>query len=154
VIPAKPQPDDLFLRSSWARQRAFAFCVRSVAALLVLLLLAGTQSRSFALFRCGYTGVALTACCCPGAEEAETTPQISRACCCNVEQVEGSLPTAAQTPQTSMPLATAPLCLPEIRRSAGRVVIVEPLPSTGMRRYAERTRAGPSLTIVHRRLLI
>lgn len=123
---------------------------------MVVLLVLATEAHSFALFRCEFTGVARTACCCcPGTEEAEDNATISRACCCSVEQVDASMPTGTQGPQSPTQHVAAPaLWMPELRLPAVHVLPPQPPPSAGMRRYAERTRAGPSLIIVHRRLLI
>ncbi|HKO93681.1 MAG TPA: hypothetical protein VJU61_21155 [Polyangiaceae bacterium] len=123
---------------------------------MVVLLVLATEAHSFALFRCKFTGLARTACCCPGSEEVEDSATISRACCCSVEQVDASMPAGAQGPQSpAQHVVAAPaLWLPELRLPTVRMLSLQPPPSAGMRRYAERTRAGPSLIIVHRRLLI
>jgi hypothetical protein len=121
---------------------------------MVVLLMAGTEARSFALFRCALTGAALSTCCCP-AEEVQESAAISRACCCGVEQVEASLPTGFTAPETFAHLSYAPQAWrPTPVVPTGRAVAVREPQSAGMRRYAERTRAGPSLIIVNRRLLI
>jgi hypothetical protein len=154
MCPSEQQNGYLAQRSRGAWQGALAFWARTTAAAMVVLLIVGTQARSFALFRCELTGVALTACCCPG-EEGQESAAISRACCCSVEHFEARLPTGSTAPQTVAHLPYAPQSwqlmplVPELRAAVMR----QPQ-SAGMRRYAERTRAGPSLTIVHRRLLI
>lgn len=141
-------------RSSGAWTCALASSFRAFAAVMVVLIVAGTQARSFALFRCELTGTALSTCCCPGEEEHES-PAISRACCCSMEQVDASVPTGSTAPETFANLSYAPqawLATPVV--PAWRPVAVREPQSAGMRRYAQRTRAGPSLVIVNRRLLI
>lgn len=141
-------------RSSGAWICALAAGFRAFAAVMVVLLVAGTQARSFALFRCELTDTALSTCCCPGAEEQESA-SISRACCCSVEQVEASLPTGSPAPEKFADVSYVPHAWqPTPVVPTWRAVAVRQHQSAGMNRYAERTRAGPSLIIVNRRLLI
>lgn len=123
----------------------------------VLLLLLGTlNARSFALFRCVYTGTAQSACCCPAAERAEDAgkPLVNKADCCRIEQVAASLPAGAPS-ALEFHKSQPPLLLGSLRFPPPRPVAVEPVYRLCIdARFALRTRAGPPLTIVHRRLLI
>lgn len=142
-------------RSVWAD--LLASRTRLFASALILMLLVGTQARTFALFRCEYTGATLSSCCCPTAEsEHAFTPVLSRGCCCHVETVDGALPAGATNAQAlSLPALALSFAVLEIdARPALKLTALEP--NASMTRYAQRTRAGPKtrLTIVHRRLLI
>jgi hypothetical protein len=128
----------------------------SVALLAVLLLEVG-NARGFELFRCDFTGATQAACCCPeAAERPAAGPVIARACCCHVQHVEADLPaTAAFASKLANPPAGPLLVsLPLAGPSPTQLHAYPPYLATPTQRDATRVRAGPRLTIVHRRLLI
>jgi hypothetical protein len=119
-----------------------------------MLLLAGGRG-SLELFRCEYTGVVQASCCCPEHDaQSDGVPILSRACCCRIEHLDASLP-AGMAGSSKLIGAASPLLI-----CSASSVLPPPRLSPSLRayripeRHRERTRAGPPLTIAHRRLLI
>jgi hypothetical protein len=129
---------------------------RLLATGLVLIVLAGTQARSFALFRCQFTGTASASCCCPSVEAklTETHAALSKACCCQIEKVDAKLPPSSSISTQLAQLSPGPALLLVAPAPAKFVSLVPLQPNERMIRCSRRTRAGPPLTIVYRRLLI
>ncbi len=126
------------------------------AALAVLLSIGGAPARSLALFRCVYTDVALTSCCCRGHESAGEAAELARGSCCEAEPVDASLPAGSPGPERVAASIEAP---PLSALSALSALLPAPRiayapPALRPLRHAVQTRAGPSLIIVHRRLLL
>lgn len=150
-----PAPFDRCPAASTGR-RVAAWLRLWVFALLPVLLAVGSPAQSWALFRCQYTGAVLSSCCCSdddfGARERPAS--VSRAHCCRVERVEASLPSGVATPEKldPPPLAWRPWPLPSL--PAPSVVRVASWRPPRPFRFGGPTRAGPSLNIVHRRLLL
>lgn len=150
-----PRPAPLRSAKAGFRRAALVAGVRVLsAALAVLLSIGGAPARSLALFRCVYTRVALTSCCCRGHEGGSQQAELARASCCEVEAVDARLPAASPGPErvavSEAPLlALHALAAPApVLRSAYAPPALRPL------RHVLQTRAGPPLIIVHRRLLL
>lgn len=127
--------------------------VRALAAAIALTVLVAPKADA-SVFRCAYTDLVMSACCCPSAEQP-VEPTLSRGSCCKVEHVSSALPSAnvdaiklrlGLQRWVAAPVDLAPPPLASV------VASVPTHASTF--RYSAPPRAGPSLTIVYRRLLI
>jgi hypothetical protein len=151
-----PQQQIRATRPGSSQARLALWWFRLLASTLVLLLVsAQAPGSSFALFRCAYTGVVLTSCCCAASELPDSTaPVLSKRDCCAVQHIDTSLPAGARSVQTiSFAPSTPCLLLPPLRAPRSYLGVVA-LATTRPTRQRERSRAGPSLTIVNRRLLL
>jgi hypothetical protein len=151
------QPSLRARKRALALSRARAFwraAARALAFALALLVSIGAPVRSFALFRCAYTGQARTVCCCPAHEQMEGAT-LSQSCCCSVEQVDASLPAGTIAHDKLASFASAPPALPPAPPLSLRALrVADAPPALRPLRHALETRAGPPLIIMHRRLLL
>lgn len=132
--------------------------LRVVGLVLVpALLAAGMPAQSFALFRCQLTGAVLGSCCCAGDEASHDDAPVSSYApddCCDVERVDASLPAGVVS---TGELAHADFVMLRLEAPAAappRALSVASERSASRAREPQRSRAGPSLIIAHRRLLI
>ena len=121
--------------------------------LLVPALLVAGDARASSTLRCEFSGMALAACCCPEARaDADGTPVLARACCCAFEHADIDLPVGAPLALESwVPSTLAPVPRLSVPR-ASSAIATRARPR--QRRLEAYARAGPSLVIVHRRLLL
>jgi hypothetical protein len=121
--------------------------------LIVPTLLLGGSARAQALFKCEYTKVVYTACCCPSTQE--TGPALDRACCCEHIEAQGALPLGSVRGDAT----PAPVYLAPVRISGLHLEPAPPLhrrdpPPMASKPLPVLARAGPSLIVMHRRFLI
>ena len=125
--------------------------------LLPGLLAAGAPAQSLELVRCQFTGALIERCCCTAADVADDTSVASYAPddCCELERVEASLPTGVTSPSelsaAGCVLTRVSVVLTPRALRASRLVATR---AEARDREPQRSRAGPSLIIVQRRLLI
>lgn len=119
--------------------------------------LTGPGARAQTLFRCAYTDVVMTSCCCPSTEQpADSHPVLSRACCCTIESVSSSLSVGVSVPKAPCEAAQTVAAMVAIpyEQGPGISALAPRTPNLPALRYRESSRTGPPLVIVHRRLLI
>jgi hypothetical protein len=122
--------------------------------LFVPLLLAGRGPAS-TLYACAAMGSVQAACCCPELAAESGPAQLARSCCCERVTLASVLPSASLRAEWPAPIATelvrwfAPDKI-EHARLSGHVAAA----SGVARARTVESRAGPSVVILHRRLLI
>jgi hypothetical protein len=131
----------------FARRALFVF-------LFVPLLLAGRGPAS-TLYACAAMGSVQAECCCPELAAESGPAQLARSCCCERVTLASVLPSASLRAEWPAPVAAelvrwlAPDKLEHAR------LPVQVAGGTGMARARTvESRAGPSVVILHRRLLI
>jgi hypothetical protein len=129
------------------------FARRALLVLFVPLLLAGSGPAG-ALYACAAMGTVQAVCCCPELAGEPGPPRLSRACCCERITMAGALPGASLPSEWSAPLAVTLWRWLEPQKLSRPAQLAHAVATQAARIRTAQPRAGPSVVILHRRLLI
>lgn len=131
------------------------FARRALFVLLFVSLLLAGRGPASALYACAAMGSVRAECCCPDLAAESGAAELSRSCCCERVPLASTLPNASLRAEWPAPVSSVlvrwlPPDAPQQAYLVGHVAA-----ATGIARMRTvESRAGPSVVILHRRLLI
>jgi hypothetical protein len=131
------------------------FARRALFVLVFVPLLLAGRGPASTLYACAAMGSVQAECCCPDFAAESGPAQLSRSCCCERVTLASVLPSASLRAEWPAPVVSVLVrwLEPAAPRRA-RLVGPVPLASGVARARTVESRAGPSVVILHRRLLI